>query len=172
MLHENLARIRKEKGWTQEDLAKQMHVVRQTISKWEKGKVVPDALTVQKLAEVLDVSVSTLYGENQKEKPKKLWKIAGLIFVILFTGLLFHQKRLPSSIEVSNIYFQKENNTITCSFVPSTSDKAFDYILVLTNSEIQLESLCDNKNGTYSTSFDAQSLQEQTNYSIYLQISN
>ncbi|MGN1275477.1 MAG: helix-turn-helix domain-containing protein [Floccifex sp.] len=79
MLHENLARIRKEKGWTQEDLAKQMHVVRQTISKWEKGKVVPDALTVQTLAEVLDVSVSTLYGENQKEKPKKLWKIANVI---------------------------------------------------------------------------------------------
>ena len=36
MLSENLARIRKEKGLTQEALAVKLNVVRQTVSKWEK----------------------------------------------------------------------------------------------------------------------------------------
>ena len=37
MLNENLARVRKERGLTQEALAVKLNVVRQTISKWEKG---------------------------------------------------------------------------------------------------------------------------------------
>ena len=37
MLNENIRSIRKAKGLSQEELAIQLHVVRQTISKWEKG---------------------------------------------------------------------------------------------------------------------------------------
>ena len=37
MLHENLKAIRKEKGLSQEELAGRVHVVRQTVSKWEQG---------------------------------------------------------------------------------------------------------------------------------------
>lgn len=43
MFQENLKNYRKAKGLTQEDLAVRLHVVRQTISKWEKGLSVPDA---------------------------------------------------------------------------------------------------------------------------------
>ena len=37
MLNENIRSIRKAKGLSQEELAIRLHVVRQTISKWEKG---------------------------------------------------------------------------------------------------------------------------------------
>lgn len=37
MLSENLKTLRKQKGFTQNELASQLHVVRQTISKWERG---------------------------------------------------------------------------------------------------------------------------------------
>ena len=37
MLNENIRSIRKAKGLSQEELAIQLHVVRQTISKWEQG---------------------------------------------------------------------------------------------------------------------------------------
>lgn len=62
MFSENLKRLRKERGFTQESLAIQLHVVRQTVSKWEKGLSVPDAVMLQRLAEVLEVSVSELLG--------------------------------------------------------------------------------------------------------------
>lgn len=60
MLNENIKKYRKQKSWSQEDLATQLHVVRQTISKWEKGLSVPDAEQLIQMAALLDVSVGTL----------------------------------------------------------------------------------------------------------------
>ena len=37
MLNENIKNLRKAKGLSQEELANRLNVVRQTISKWEKG---------------------------------------------------------------------------------------------------------------------------------------
>ena len=37
MLSENIRTIRKSKGLSREDLAEKIHVVRQTVSKWEQG---------------------------------------------------------------------------------------------------------------------------------------
>lgn len=37
MLNENLKTLRKQKGYSQEQLADKLNVVRQTVSKWEKG---------------------------------------------------------------------------------------------------------------------------------------
>lgn len=62
MLNENIKKLRKQKGFTQEELASQVHVARQTVSKWEKGISVPDADTVTKLAEVFEVDVCDLLG--------------------------------------------------------------------------------------------------------------
>lgn len=43
MLSENIKTIRKSKGLSQEELAVKVNVVRQTVSKWEKGLSVPDS---------------------------------------------------------------------------------------------------------------------------------
>lgn len=64
MFHENLKTLRKNKGITQEELAARLNVVRQTISKWEKGQSVPDAQMLVKLAEIFDVPVSQLLGSR------------------------------------------------------------------------------------------------------------
>lgn len=64
MLQENIKTFRKERGLTQEELAIRLNVVRQTVSKWEKGQSVPDADLLQKIAEVLEVSVSQLLGQE------------------------------------------------------------------------------------------------------------
>ena len=63
MFTHNLQAIRKEKGLSQEVLAERLHVVRQTVSKWEKGQSVPDAEMLIRLAEVLETSVATLLGD-------------------------------------------------------------------------------------------------------------
>lgn len=67
MLNENIRKLRKSKGLSQEELAIKLNVVRQTISKWEKGLSVPDSSMIISLAEELDTSVSTLLGETVDE---------------------------------------------------------------------------------------------------------
>lgn len=63
MLSENIKKLRLAKGLSQTELASRLHVVRQTISKWEKGLSVPDAALLIRLAEALDTSVTALLGE-------------------------------------------------------------------------------------------------------------
>lgn len=53
MLNENLKTIRKQKGLSQEELAIRLNVVRQTISKWEKGFSVPDSDMLVKMGDIL-----------------------------------------------------------------------------------------------------------------------
>ena len=69
MFGENLKMLRKQKGFSQEELAARLHVVRQTISKWEKGLSIPDAEMLIRLAEILEVSVSELLGEKLESEP-------------------------------------------------------------------------------------------------------
>ncbi len=69
MLNENIKNIRKSKGLSQEELAIQLSVVRQTISKWEQGLSVPDANMLLSLSEALDTPVSTLLGETVSSPP-------------------------------------------------------------------------------------------------------
>lgn len=64
MFNENLKKIRKEKGYTQEELAAKVGVVRQTVSKWEKGLSVPDADILCKIAEILDTDINMLLGDE------------------------------------------------------------------------------------------------------------
>lgn len=62
MLSENIKTLRAQRGYSQAVLADRLHVVRQTVSKWEKGLSVPDADMLTKLADALEVSVSELLG--------------------------------------------------------------------------------------------------------------
>ncbi|MBQ8262255.1 MAG: helix-turn-helix transcriptional regulator [Lachnospiraceae bacterium] len=67
MLNENIKRIRKSKGLSQEELAIKLNVVRQTVSKWENGMSVPDSNMLIRLADELDTTVSELLGETVAE---------------------------------------------------------------------------------------------------------
>ena len=62
MINENIKHFRKTRGMSQEEMAVKLNVVRQTVSKWEKGLSVPDAEVLIDMANLLDVSVSQLLG--------------------------------------------------------------------------------------------------------------
>ena len=90
MLNENLKNIRKAKGLSQEELAIKLNVVRQTVSKWEQGRSVPDAELLLSLSEVLETPVSTLLGETVAEpEPDAL-------------------KALSEKLEVLNLQFARQ----------------------------------------------------------------
>jgi len=139
MFSENLRAIRKSKGFTQEELALKVNVVRQTVSKWEKGLSVPDAITLQKIAEILEVSVSELLGAEIKEDNNRnelaeqlarineqlaiknrrwstFWKIVGasiLVFILLnIIGVFLFSAVKTSKVETKDedIIIEKINN--------------------------------------------------------------
>lgn len=68
MLNENMKAIRKSKGLSQQELAVKLNVVRQTVSKWEQGRSVPDSDMLLSISEILETPVSTLLGETVLEK--------------------------------------------------------------------------------------------------------
>ena len=109
MLNENIKTLRKTKGLTQDELAIRLNVVRQTVSKWEKGLSVPDAEMLQRIADVFEVNVSQLLGaaisqnENvdiiaeqlsrineqlivKNNRSRKIWKTIGIILAIVIVG--------------------------------------------------------------------------------------
>lgn len=110
MLSENIKTLRIKKGLSQEILAQQLNVVRQTVSKWEKGLSVPDAEMLTHLADTLAVSVNDLLGEKvqnvndmnevaaqlailneflamKNRRRRKIWK--GILIAVVAVVILF-----------------------------------------------------------------------------------
>ena len=106
-----LYELRKQKGFSQEELANRLNVSRQTISKWEVGESTPDMEKLIAISDLFEISLdelvkgekperidtteqimrSELYSDikehvltdNNKEKSKKILKVAGIIAVIV-----------------------------------------------------------------------------------------
>ena len=64
-----IAQLRKEKGFTQEELAQQMEVSAQAVSKWENDLTCPDISSLPKLAKLLDVTVDELLSGKEEQAP-------------------------------------------------------------------------------------------------------
>ncbi len=62
MLSDNIKYYRRQRGFSQEEMAVRLHVVRQTVSKWEHNLSVPDAEVLIQIASLLEVPVSKLLG--------------------------------------------------------------------------------------------------------------
>lgn len=133
MLNENIKNFRKNKGLTQEEMAIRLNVVRQTVSKWEKGYSVPDAEMLQKIAELFDTDVSKLLGspvaENtdvdavaeqlarineqltiRNRRSRRIWKTIGIIaIVIVVINILL---AVLGAIAYDNMKFDSVNTEI------------------------------------------------------------
>ncbi len=69
MIGENISTLRKKRKLTQEALAEQVGVARQTVVKWENGDSVPDLLMAGKLASALDVTLDDLTSAAPGQSP-------------------------------------------------------------------------------------------------------
>ena len=104
-INEQIAFLRKQKGLTQEELAKQLGVTNQSVSKWESGQCCPDIQLLPAIAELFEVSVDELMGHKkaeglgdiclkiknyfsalpEKETFEKAYRIAALLHEVAFT---------------------------------------------------------------------------------------
>lgn len=67
MVGKNIKRFREGKGLTQDDMAARLSVTRQAVSNWETEKAQPDIDTLQKIAQILEVSVEELIYGTKRE---------------------------------------------------------------------------------------------------------
>ena len=59
-MHNKLYELRKQKGFSQEELANRLNVSRQTISKWEVGESTPDMENLVAISELFEISLDEL----------------------------------------------------------------------------------------------------------------
>ncbi len=112
-----IAQLRKEQNMTQKELADKLGVTDKAVSKWERGKGIPDVDSIERLSNVLGVSVSELFNAKRDEIPhnvkiplsrnKVLYFVANIIFlcvcsasIIIGCYMLFVQK-IPLSFQMT-----------------------------------------------------------------------
>ena len=64
---DKLIKLRKKSGWSQEELANQMNVTRQSVSKWEGAQSIPDLEKIIRLSELFGVSIDYLLKDEIEE---------------------------------------------------------------------------------------------------------
>lgn len=90
---EKLQLLRRSRGWSQEDLAQQISVSRQALSKWESGAAVPDTENVVALSRLFGVSTDYLLLEEQEtasapaaasaQKAESKWPVPRIVWMVI-----------------------------------------------------------------------------------------
>ncbi len=123
MFNEKLIKLRKAKGWSQEELGEFLNVTRQTISKWELGQTTPEMDKLIEISKIFDVSIDELTkGKTNiiKEKDKKIIWI--VISIVLICGFVFGTYKIVKTnkkkqnekeiIEITNNIVQHIDDTM------------------------------------------------------------
>ena len=88
-----IAKKRREKNLTQEQLAEHLSVSNKTISKWENGKCMPDYSIIEQLCKELSVTLSELMdGEDAAEDSVRVYDDEQILDLLRRTQELEHQK--------------------------------------------------------------------------------
>jgi len=76
-----ISSLRKEKGYTQEQLAEKLNVSNKSISRWENGNTMPDLSLIPKLCEILGISINELLSGERIENDEYQKKLEENIII-------------------------------------------------------------------------------------------
>ena len=93
--NENLKYLRKQANLTQEQLAEELNVSRQAITKWESGQSMPDIENLKELSYIFSITIDSLVGDIESKSSLRInnkinkigWFIAPFIIVYIFTTI-------------------------------------------------------------------------------------
>ena len=134
----NIVKLRKKSGLSQEELAEKVGVARQTISKWELGETSPDLKQAKELSKIFKVSLDELADNDIKEilveKTTNTEKLAGLIlklikFIIIFI-IVVPIILVGARIISKNIYEKDAGRLMTVSVECTLHDETYSYEFV------------------------------------------
>ena len=140
-LGNKILKLRKKKGYSQEELAEKLDVTRQTISNWELGSTQPNPEQLKGLSKILNVSIDEMLDNDIKgvivEKLSNTEKLAGIIIKILkvFGILIILYVVLMFVALIAFMAFRKEstdsvNNSATSATL-NCSIKDQDYTITI-----------------------------------------
>jgi len=157
-----IAKLRKEKKMTQQELAEKMGISINAVSKWERGLSFPDVSLYKKLCNELGINIEELINgekdnseeakekaiistvkENEKikKKSKKILVTILIIFVIIISCLIYYNKKLKVNLvddsdylyeEIINFLKEKE-----FSDNPDSNNKDLMCFIVITDLELK-----------------------------------
>ncbi|MCI8504885.1 MAG: helix-turn-helix transcriptional regulator [Lachnospiraceae bacterium] len=76
ILAEKIIRLRKGRGWSQEELAEQLEISRQSVSKWEGGVSIPELDKIIRMSEIFGVTTDYLLKEEQEWEPRETERVS------------------------------------------------------------------------------------------------
>ncbi len=122
---EKIKKLRNENHLTQKELADQLHVTFQTVSKWENNSNEPDFSTLKELAKIFHCSIEELL-DSEEEKPEKSQKnVVMAIGVCRDCGKQLHQGDLVHNVERKSASGAKEKVTL-CDDCYRKQEEAID----------------------------------------------
>ena len=93
LLSEKIMSLRKRNGWSQEELAQQLGVSRQSVSKWESMASMPDIQKIMAMSELFGVSTDYLL----KDELEELQPLPSLLIMRPLRGRLTLRIPLPQA---------------------------------------------------------------------------
>ena len=109
---ENLKRLRKERQYSQEQLANLLIVSPQAISRWECGATTPDIGLLPAIAGCFDVSIEELLGVEQSRQQEKIDRVLSRVDELIHHGTITDDN-IQEAIEITrNAVKEYPNNYI------------------------------------------------------------
>lgn len=171
-----ISRLRKQHGFTQRQLAEQLHVSITAVCKWEKGVNTPDISNLEALSNLFNISVSELIkGEefqpaitSSKGHPYKYFLLIIIIFLTMVIGVIgirYYNNRSPRFTIIDSFYSEPEIShkedygfeKVYCVIVEYdgkiNEDTIFEYNMTLAH-EVSLKQNLDAANAMYIKYYD------------------
>lgn len=107
ILADKITDLRKKNGWSQEELASQLGVSRQAVSKWESASSIPDLDKIIKMSNIFEVSTDYLLKDSIEEERENKEILKGDIVEVRAE----EEKIQMISMETANVYLSLLQNT-------------------------------------------------------------
>lgn len=122
---DNLIKLRKGKGWSQEELADKLGLSRQAISKWEVGTSKPDIDNVIKISKLFEISIDELVNNeivkteaisinvnksNKKDRVLKWLRLLMIVLVITYVVYVIYKFVMLFRITQAELQYKDLNN--------------------------------------------------------------
>lgn len=120
-LNGRIYELRREREWTQEQLAQKLGVSYQAVSKWENAQACPDISLLPAIADLFEVSIDSLFGREKREEPARAdlpWEDDQAFHLAIYAGrrLVSEQeiRKLAGKGEVCTVRYAGEARDVHC----------------------------------------------------------